>query len=233
MGNAVRHYLMGGRLKGPVRFRFRFPDEDVDLRIEGSAEWVTDLRQELELDKVGWIQPLASNSSSPSNIDFGFGDKGDDSGGNTLIRRKPRDMGPTPNPESIPVVRRPIGSLDLETELAKLGLDPPNRPTSEELAIELAGVEEVDPMRGPMVTDPMAEAWLRELLEIAVRSHGLTALTVEMIENSASSLLGDKGGLELELWLENLFRQGKLVKIHGGDQIGYGPSPGWLAGRIG
>ena len=234
MEKAVRPCFMASGLKGPVRFRFRFPDEDVDVRIEGDANWVLEIRKQLELDQIGWIQPLAINSSSHSDIDFEFNGNSDDSSlPNSLIRRKPKDMGPPPDPDSIPVVRRPIGSLDLESELAKLGLDPPTKPTSAELAIELEGVEEPLPAQGPMVTDPMAEAWLRELMDIAVRTHALTALTVEMIENSASSLLGDKSGLELELWLENLFRQSKLVKVHGGDQIGYGPSPAWLAGRIG
>ena len=60
----------------------------------------------------------------------------------------------------------------------------------------------------------------------------MSALAIEAIENSASSLLGDRTGMELELWLEGLFRQGKLVKLHGGDRTGYGPNPKWLESRM-
>ena len=79
MGKAVRPCFMASGLKGPVRFRFRFPDEDVDVRIEGEANWVLDIRKQLELDQIGWIQPLAINSSSHSDIDFEFNGNGDDS----------------------------------------------------------------------------------------------------------------------------------------------------------
>ena len=78
----------------------------------------------------------------------------------------------------------------------------------------------------------MAEAWLRELLEVVVRDHGMSGLRTEDIEEIASSKLGDREGATLEVWLESLFAAGKLVKIHGGDATGWGPSPKWLAGRI-
>ena len=47
-------------LKGPVRFRFRVPEEDVDVLIQGDAEWVGALREEIGLTDVGWIQPMAT-----------------------------------------------------------------------------------------------------------------------------------------------------------------------------
>ena len=46
-------------LKGPVRFRFRVPEEDVDVLIQGDAEWVSSLREDLGLTEVGWVQPFA------------------------------------------------------------------------------------------------------------------------------------------------------------------------------
>ena len=58
-----------------------------------------------------------------------------------------------------------------------------------------------------MVKDPMAEAWLKELLRIAVRSHGVTAITTETIALAASDFLGDREGMELELFL------GKYVQV--------------------
>ena len=83
-----------------------------------------------------------------------------------------------------------------------------------------------------MVKDPMAEAWLKELLRIAVRTHGVTAITTETIALAASDYLGDREGMELELFLEAMFRSGKLVKVHGGDNTGWGPSPAWLASGL-
>ena len=47
-------------LKGPVRFRFRAPDDDVDVLIQGDAPWVNALRDDLGLTDVGWIQPMAT-----------------------------------------------------------------------------------------------------------------------------------------------------------------------------
>jgi hypothetical protein len=49
-----------------------------------------------------------------------------------------------------------------------------------------------------------------------------------MIEEVASTKLGGRTGVELSVWLESLFAAGKLVKIHGGDSTGWGPSPRWL-----
>ena len=42
-------------LKGPVRFRFRVPEEDVDVLIQGDAEWVNALREEIGLTDVGSV----------------------------------------------------------------------------------------------------------------------------------------------------------------------------------
>ncbi|DAC62140.1 MAG TPA: hypothetical protein D7I10_04585, partial [Candidatus Poseidoniales archaeon] len=51
-------------LKGPVRFRFRQPDSDVDVMIQGDAGWVQALREDLGLSDVGWIQPMATTGHS-------------------------------------------------------------------------------------------------------------------------------------------------------------------------
>ena len=51
-------------LKGPVRFRFRAPDDDVDVLIQGDAVWVNTLREDLGLMDVGWVQPMAITGQS-------------------------------------------------------------------------------------------------------------------------------------------------------------------------
>ena len=141
-------------------------------------------------------------------------------------------MGPEPDPSRIPVIRRPIGELDLAAKLVEVGLEQPVRPTADQLREQLQDIEEPQPAQGPMVKDPMAEAWLKELLRIAVRTHGVTAITTETIALAASDYLGDREGMELELFLEAMFRSGKLVKVHGGDNTGWGPSPAWLASGL-
>ncbi len=233
---------MSGEIRGPVRFLFRLPDEKIDIRLEGDAEWVGAIREELGLSDAGWLQPLASDlvslnrGSTTKELDDEVDESeqeiqlGDDA--EILPGSEPIDMGPPPDPGRIPVVRRPIGSLDVKAEMAKLGIEIPDKPDAQQLAMDLEGIEEPPPAQGPLVNDPMAEAWLRELMRIVVRVYGLSALAVETIEKSSSSLLGDRTGMELDLWLENLFRQGKLVKVHGGDRTGYGPNPKWLDSRM-
>jgi hypothetical protein len=148
------------------------------------------------------------------------------------IGDKPLDMGPTPDPSRIPVVRRPIGQLDLGVELEAIGLQVPERPDPIELMEALDEMEEPRPVQGAMSIDPMAEAWLRELMHLIVREYGITALQTEVIEEVASKKLGHREGTALEVWLESLFGAGKLVKVHGGDATGWGPSPGWLKGKF-
>ena len=129
-------------------------------------------------------------------------------------------------------MRRPIGELNLQARLNEAGLEPAERPDLIELMDILEDTDPPTPVQGATSVDPMAEAWLRELLQVVVRDHGITGLRTEDIEEIASSKLGGREGTTLEVWLESLFSAGKLVKIHGGDATGWGPSPKWLSGRI-
>lgn len=211
-------------LRGYIRYRFRSDDDEVDVLLEGEADWVRSIVSELGLSKVGWAMPMAVDTTSISNSGFAseiaLGDE------------KPKDMGPEPDPSRIPVIRRPIGELDLASKLVEVGLEQPIRPTADVLREQLQEIEEPLPAQGPMVKDPMAEAWLKELLRLVVRSHGITAITTETIALAASDFLGDREGMELELFLEAMFRSGKLVKVHGGDNTAWGPSPAWLASGL-
>lgn len=211
-------------MSGYVRFRFRSDDDDVDVLLEGEYQWVKSLVKEIGMEDVGWMMPLAVDSTNLSSYDFDNGEEPAENG-------PPKDMGPAPDPSRIPVVRRPIGELDLQAKLADTGILPPQKIGSERLREELEMVEEPMPAQGISSVDPMAEAWLKELLRLAVRKHGLTALVTEEIALAASDYLGDREGIELEVYLESLFKQGKLVKIHGGEEIAWGPSPAWLSSK--
>jgi hypothetical protein len=221
------------KLRGNVRYRFRSDEHDINVLLEGDSSWVDDRVKELGLEGVGWSMPIgseviATNSSGVVPAKGGPKDALDDS----PMGDKPLDMGPTPDPSRIPVVRRPIGQLDLQLELDTIGLQLPARPDPIELMEALDEMEEPLPIQGAMSIDPMAEAWLRELMHLVVREYGITALRTEVIEEVASKKLGGREGTALEVWLESLFGAGKLVKVHGGDATGWGPSPAWLKGKF-
>lgn len=216
-------------LRGQVRYRFRADDHDVNVVIEGEADWVAGKVEELGLVGVGWTMPAgaaptpaAPRATGETPTEATLQDE------STL----PHDMGPTPDPSRIPVVRRPIGQLDVAERLEATGLQGPSRPDAIGLMDVLEDMDPPHPVQSVTSVDPMAEAWLRELLEVVVRDHGMSGLSTEDIEEIASPKLGGREGTALEVWLESLFAAGKLVKIHGGDATGWGPSPKWLAGRI-
>ncbi len=223
------------QLRGNVRYRFRSDDHDVNIVIEGEAGWVQQYVEELGLVGVGWTMPTgaevkATNLSTVSverqkaGISIEMEDEPES--------QPPADMGPEPDPSRIPIVRRPIGELNLQEKLNQAGLAPAERPDVIELMEILDDMDPPHPVQGATSVDPMAEAWLRELLQLVVRDHGITGLRTEDIEEIASSKLGGREGTALDVWLESLFSAGKLVKIHGGDTTGWGPSPKWLAGRF-
>ena len=220
-------------LKGPVRFRFRQPESDVDVMIQGDAEWVRALREDLGLGDVGWIQPMATTGhsvqvSQSDEESLGDGEMTDDESPVILQSDTTSSLpGPPPDPSRIPVVRRVIGDMDLDAEMEKLGIEHPRSPTAEELSDLIAEMDEPEPIMSQVSTDPIAEAWLQRLMRVAVRKFGVTALPVEVIDSSACEQL-ERSGMELELWLEGMWRLGKLVKVHGGGSYGYGPSPRWL-----
>lgn len=202
-----------------VRFIFRSDETDVNVTIEGKRDWVERIVDELGLSDVGSFIPLGQNPLAQNQPNV-------QEDGDVIL--PPTDMGPEPDPSRIPVVRRPIGELNVEVEIEKIGLEPPSRNDVFELMDAFSELDEPRPIQGQMSVDPMAEAWLRELMRLIVREGARTALATETIEEVASAKLGGRTGLELSVWLESLFAAGKLVKIHGGDATGWGPSPRWL-----
>jgi hypothetical protein len=215
-------------IKGPVRFRFRRPEDDVEVLIQGDSEWVEALREDMGLADVGWVQPMAVTGQKTITND-GELDAIEDVDEPIILQSdaEPVLPGPPPDPSRIPIVRRVIGEMNVDEEMEKLGIEHPKSPTADELADLLSEMDEPQPITSQVSTDPMAEAWLQRLMKMAVRKFGVTALPLDVIDNAACEQL-DRSGSELELWLEGMWRLGKLVKVHGGERIGYGPSPRWL-----
>ena len=58
------------QMRGTVRFRFRSPENNIDVIIEGESNVVESLRQELGLQgRVGFIQPLSARLVDDSELE--------------------------------------------------------------------------------------------------------------------------------------------------------------------
>ena len=153
-------------LKGPVRFRFRVPEEDVNVLIQGDAEWVNALREEIGLTDVGWVQPMATTGRTfqePSETDDESNESNELDDEETILLQSDEVVelpGPPPDPSRIPTVRRIIGEMDLDAEMEKLGIEHPRSPTAEELSELISEMDEPEPIMSQVSTDPIAEAWL-------------------------------------------------------------------------
>jgi len=208
---------MQPEIYGPVRYVYQETDDDIEIIIEGDSAWVKEIISDLSLEEKGWLQSIE-------------GDKNTDSINESLILEEDNvgSMGPTPNPSSIPIVLRPIGSLDIDSKLDNYGAAAQEPPTIEEMAEEFDQLKQPEPKSGPLVQDPLAEAWLAELFKIALSRFGVTTLSFDIIEAVASEKLAEMEGMELELWLEKLYRMGKLMKKTAGSNISFGPVPAWM-----
>ena len=207
-------------ISGAVRYVYQDIEEDIEVVIEGESAWVKRLITELNLDEKGWLQSITSNEifeiSSLENESLILED------GNVV------NMGPDPNPSRIPIILRPVGSLDIDSKLENYGAVSQENPTMEDLAREFDKLPSPEPKSGPLVLNPMSEAWLAELFKIALNQFGATSLPFDHIEAVASDKLSEMEGMELELWLEKLYRMGKLMKKIAGSEIFFGPVPSWM-----
>ena len=104
---------------GDVHFTFRSDETDVNVIIEGKKAWVESIVDELGLSDVGLTMPIGVQlrSKEPDAMS----EDGDEE--DTPLK-PPTDMGPEPDPSRIPVVKRPIGALNVEIEIEKIGLEP-------------------------------------------------------------------------------------------------------------
>jgi len=216
-------------LRGIVRFRFRSPEHDVDVLLEGDAGWVNGIREELGLlGDIGVLQPLAARLVEPdeSEPESAMGEE-------EIFDEMPLPEeavlpGPPPDPSRIPSVVRVIGSLDVDSGLAELGGKKRSDPDIDAIIEILEELEdEVEPLSDNMSGDPMAEAWIQLLLTLVVREHGHTSLPLSSIERAVGSRT-NREGVDLETFLYRLWTMGRLERIHGGAEIQYAPNPSWL-----
>ena len=208
---------MQPEIYGPVRYVYQETEDDIEIIIEGDSAWVKEIVSDLSLEEKGWLQSLEGGKNTEA-INESLISEEDNVG----------SMGPTPNPSSITIVLRPIGSLDIDSKLDNYGAAAQEPPTIEEMAQEFDQLKQPEPKSGPLVQDPMSEAWLAELFKITLSRFGVTTLSFDIIEAVASDKLAEMEGMELELWLEKLYRMGKLMKKTAGSSISFGPVPAWM-----
>ena len=175
------------QMRGKVRFRFRSPESDIDVLIEGEYDVVNSIRDELGLQgRVGFIQPLSARlvHGHEPELSSALGDEKDLED----LSDENKLPGPPPDPTSIPAVVRRIGDLDIKAEISDL--DGPSRtePQIEYIREFLESIDELEPLKNNLSGDPMAEAWLQIVLTLVVRQHGQTSLPISAIEE----LIGEK-----------------------------------------
>tara|TARA_B000000475_G_scaffold136765_1_gene110239 strand:+ start:620 stop:1276 length:657 start_codon:yes stop_codon:yes gene_type:complete len=217
------------QMRGTVRFRFRSPENGIDVLIEGESHIVDSLRKELGLQgRVGFIQLLSATlvdgKEPESRLASGYDEESEFSDEENKL------PGPPPDPTSIPAVVRRIGDLDIKAKISEL--DGPSRtePQMEFIREFLESIDTPEPLSNNLSGDPMAEAWLQILLTLVVREHGQTSLSISAIEE----LIGEKinrEGQDLELFLNRLWMMGRLELIYGGAEVHYAPNPSWLISR--
>tara|TARA_B100000927_G_scaffold35_1_gene66 strand:- start:18872 stop:19513 length:642 start_codon:yes stop_codon:yes gene_type:complete len=204
-----------------VRFRFRSRTGDIDIVIEGTEQLVNSVRSSIGVSgAMGFVREIApsheENERDAPNL-----------GGKQISNLEETLPGPPPDPSRIPSVVRTVGDLDLDEEISALSTPKQTDPDISALEEFLAEVEPPEPLSNVLSVDPMAEAWLQLVLTMVVREHGHTSLSISDINR----LLGDrvnKGEVELKVFLDRLWKLGKLERIHGGAEDHYSPNPSWL-----
>ena len=217
----------GMQMRGTVRFRFRSPENNIDVIIEGEYKIVESLRQELGLQgRVGFIQHLSARLVDDSESEA-YSAMGDFENLSDALPEEGKLPGPPPDPSSIPAVVRRIGDLDIKSKISEL--DGPSRtePQIDYIREFLESIDEPEPLSNNLSGDPMAESWLQILLTLVVREHGQTSLPISAIEDLIGERI-NREGADLEIFLNRLWIMGRLELIYGGAEIHYAPNPSWL-----
>ena len=204
-----------------VRFRYKSTQEQVDILLEGTEDFVNSARSSIGITgAMGFLRDL----SDPS-VQYPL----DSSDSSQLVSQGPEKIlpGPPPDPSKIPSVVRTVGDLDLEEAVSGLGTSKQSDPDISALEEFVSEVEPAEPLSNPLSADPLAEAWLQLILTMVVREHGQTSLSISDIQKLIGEKVG-KGEVELKVFLDRLWRIGKLERIHGGAEDHYSPNPSWL-----
>ena len=204
-----------------VRFRYKSTQDQVDILLEGTEDFVNSARSSIGITgAMGFLRDVFDPSGQHSpDSQYIF----------KLASPDPEKTlpGPPPDPSRIPSVVRTVGDLDLEEAVSGLGTSKQSDPDISALEEFVSEVEPPEPVSNPLSADPLAEAWLQLILTMVVREHGHTSLSISDIQKLIGEKVG-KGEVELKVFLDRLWRIGKLERIHGGAEDHYSPNPSWL-----
>ena len=214
------------RLDGPVRFRFRDLEADIEVLIEGDASWVEKMREELGIsgDGPGYTVPIHGTfrNNSEEAISSANRSRADARGG------PPQRPGPPPDPSRIPASIRDIGNLDIESEFDKLGVTLDPIPSADELKSALTELEPFEPLEEASTELALEERVLQALMEIIVRTHGWPSIS----ESLLFEVLGSRFSMDSQAfgkWLRRLWKQGRVERVFGSNgEDAYSPFPFWL-----
>ena len=204
-----------------VRFRYKSTQDQVDILLEGTEDFVNSARSSIGITgAMGFLRDVSDPSGQypPDSSDSPH-----------LVSQGPEKIlpGPPPDPSKIPSVVRTVGDFDLEEAVSGLGTSKQSDPDISALEEFVSEVEPPEPLSNPLSADPLAEAWLQLILTMVVREHGHTSLSISDIQKLIGEKVG-KGEVELKVFLDRLWRIGKLERIHGGAEDHYSPNPSWL-----
>ena len=204
-----------------VRFRYKSTQDQVDILLQGTEDFVNSARSSIGITgAMGFLRALAHKSGQQSH---------DSSDRSQQVNQDPEKTlpGPPPDPSRIPSVVRTVGDLDVEGAVSGLGTSKQTDTDISALEEFVSEVEPPEPLSNPLSADPLAEAWLQLILTMVVREHGHTSLSISDIQKLIGEKVG-KGEVELKVFLDRLWRIGKLERIHGGAEDHYSPNPSWL-----
>ncbi len=214
------------RLDGPVRFRFRDLEADIEVLIEGDASWVEKMREELEIsgDGPGYTVPIHGSfrNSDQQQISPSNRSRADSRGG---PHQRP---GPAPDPSRIPSSIRDIGNLDIESEFEKLGVKLGPLPSADALKLSLEELGPFEPLEEASTELALEERILQALMGLIVRNHGWPSTSQALL----FEILGDRFSMDYEAfgkWLRRLWKQGRVERVFGSNgEDAYAPFPFWL-----
>tara|TARA_B100002052_G_scaffold200321_1_gene182804 strand:+ start:77 stop:733 length:657 start_codon:yes stop_codon:yes gene_type:complete len=213
-------------ITGPVRFRYRDQSEDIDVLIQGDAEWVEKIRDELGISGhgPGFISPVfVSSGPRPSARSSSSSTKKSEYEESVTIR-----PGPEPDPSKIPSSIREIGALDIHQEFEELNLTHISEFNRDSIQEEFDALGPFEPLEDAGTERAIEERALQALMGHLVQIHGMTTITETLLHD----LLGERFSMdkgEFGKWLRRLWRMGRIERMFSTDgSDSYVPFPYWL-----
>ena len=212
-------------ITGPVRFRYRDQSEDIDVLIQGDAEWVEKIRDELGISGhgPGFLSPVFGSAGPRPSTRSSSSTKNSEAEESVTIR-----PGPEPDPSKIPASIREIGALDIHQEFEELNLTDISQLDYDSIRKEFDAMGPFEPLEDAGTERAIEEKALQVLMGQLVQVYGMITIPETMLYD----LLGEQFSMDKEefgKWLRRLWRMGRLERMFGSDgSDSYVPFPYWL-----